>query len=48
MCDKITRADTHDAAVSFVATFFEVGPAPFSISGREYQSGIRTSLPGIL
>lgn len=44
-CDKQARADTHDAAVSFVATFFEVRPALVSVSDREYQSGMLTSLP---
>jgi hypothetical protein len=48
MSDKNKRKGTHDAALSLVATFFEVGPAPVSVSDREYQSGMPASLPGAL
>jgi len=42
------KRDTHNASVPFTATFFEVGPAPVSVSDGEYQSGTCTSLPGAL
>lgn len=39
---------THDSVLSFVLIFSEIGQAPTSVSEREYQSGIATSLPGAL
>jgi hypothetical protein len=47
-CLTITREGTHNAALSFVATFCEVGPPPVLVSDTEYQSGMPASLPGTL